>query len=81
MSSHARQGALNRRSALTTGFSALIASLRDTFGVRIRYSDRLRRVPYAAQTFAASMPLIRRPRPPQRNFLRLEHTEQRHISQ
>ncbi|MEQ9847596.1 hypothetical protein [Pectobacterium brasiliense] len=58
MSSHARQGALNRRSALTTGFSALIASLRDTFGVRDRYSGR----------------------PPQRNFLRLEHTEQRHIS-
>ncbi|MFJ5397555.1 MULTISPECIES: hypothetical protein [Pectobacterium] len=40
MSSHARQGALNRRSALTTGFSALIASLRDTFGMRDRYSGR-----------------------------------------
>ncbi|AVT59786.1 hypothetical protein PEC730217_29380 [Pectobacterium carotovorum subsp. carotovorum] len=32
--------ALNRRSALTTGFLALIASLRYTFGVRDRYSDR-----------------------------------------
>ncbi|MFJ5437738.1 hypothetical protein ACIPT2_07670 [Pectobacterium brasiliense] len=40
ISSHARQGALNRRSALTTGFLALIASLRDTFGIRDRYSDR-----------------------------------------
>ncbi|QQK71426.1 hypothetical protein [Pectobacterium versatile] len=35
-----RPTALNRRSALTTGFLALIASLRDTFGVLDRYSDR-----------------------------------------
>ncbi|MBL0894890.1 hypothetical protein WCU81_04055 [Pectobacterium atrosepticum] len=40
VSTHARQGALNRRSALTTGFSALMASLRDTFGVRDRCSGR-----------------------------------------
>ncbi|WP_275899395.1 hypothetical protein [Pectobacterium polaris] len=40
IASHARQGALNRRSALTTGFSALIESLRDAFGVRDRYSGR-----------------------------------------
>ncbi|WP_259461827.1 hypothetical protein [Pectobacterium parmentieri] len=40
MSTHARQGALNRRSALTTGFSALMASLRDTFGVRDRCLGR-----------------------------------------
>ncbi|WP_262983469.1 hypothetical protein [Pectobacterium peruviense] len=40
ISPHARQGALSRRSALTTGFSALITSLRDTFGARDRYSGR-----------------------------------------
>ncbi|WP_223257697.1 hypothetical protein, partial [Pectobacterium peruviense] len=45
---------------------------RSAFGIRDRYSDRQWRVPDAALTFAASMRLTRRPRSPQRNFLRRE---------